>query len=371
MALITHSFIPSKKKENKGTEYPRFRINLQNGSKPFFKPYKDVLIYKRANTPDKQKTNDTNKKMIKAIHKELQEQYKGSEYSNVAKGTATLDEHLVHMLVLKGDLTRNTQKGYETAFKSIKRFCEEKGYNVKMDINKVNLQFVDEYRIWLVSEAKYAGDTALKYFVGLGTALKKAKQYGKLYHNPFDEGVEYPKSSDEEMVYLTPDEVTRMMKTECRLPLVKDAFMFMIFTGIRSQDCKSLIWRNLPIIDSVVNIQVKTQKRKTDIFFPIPPQANNYLPKKMGDDDLVFPNYKTESYHNDALREWALKSDVKKHIVPHTARHSFSAYMLSKGTPLYTLSKLLGHTNARTTEDRYGHLSKEDTDKAVRKAFRF
>jgi integrase len=45
--------------------------------------------------------------------------------------------------------------------------------------------------------------------------------------------------------------------------------------------------------------------------------------------------------------------------------------MLSKGTPLYTLSKLLGHTNARTTEDRYGHLSKEDTDKAVRKAFRF
>ena len=89
--------------------------------------------------------------------------------------------------------------------------------------------------------------------------------------------------------------VTRMMKTECRLPLVKDAFMFMIFTGIRSQDCKSLIWRNLPIIDSVVNIQVKTQKRKTDIFFPIPPQANNYLPKRMGDDDLVFPNYKTET----------------------------------------------------------------------------
>ena len=77
MALITHSFIPSKKKENKGAEYPRFRINLQNGSKPFFKPYKDVLIYKRANTPDKQKTNDTNKKMIKEIHQELLKRYKG------------------------------------------------------------------------------------------------------------------------------------------------------------------------------------------------------------------------------------------------------------------------------------------------------
>ena len=60
-------------------------------------------MYKRANTPDKQKTNDTNKKVIKAIHKELQERFKGSEYSNVAKGTTTLDEHLSHMLVLKGD----------------------------------------------------------------------------------------------------------------------------------------------------------------------------------------------------------------------------------------------------------------------------
>ena len=62
MALITYSFIPSKKKENKGAEYPRFRINLQNGSEPFFKAFNDVLVYKRANTNDKQRLTIQTKK---------------------------------------------------------------------------------------------------------------------------------------------------------------------------------------------------------------------------------------------------------------------------------------------------------------------
>ena len=48
MALITYTFIPSSNKKNRGAKYPRFRINLQNGSKPFYKPFKDILIYKRA-----------------------------------------------------------------------------------------------------------------------------------------------------------------------------------------------------------------------------------------------------------------------------------------------------------------------------------
>ena len=61
-------------------------------------------------------------------------------------------------------------------------------------------------------------------------------------------------------------------------------------------------------------------------------------------------------------------SIVKKHR-QFTARHTFSAYMLSKGTPLYTLSKLLGHTNARTTEERYGHLSNEDIEEAMKKVW--
>ena len=68
MALITYTLIPSSNKKNKGAKYPRFRINLQNGSKPFFKPFKDVLIYKRADTPEKKKITSNGKRMLQEIN---------------------------------------------------------------------------------------------------------------------------------------------------------------------------------------------------------------------------------------------------------------------------------------------------------------
>ena len=61
---VTYTLIPSSNKKNKGAKYPRFRINLQNGSKPFFKPFKDVLIYKRADTPEKKKITSNGKRML-------------------------------------------------------------------------------------------------------------------------------------------------------------------------------------------------------------------------------------------------------------------------------------------------------------------
>lgn len=371
MALITYTLLPSNNKNRKGAKYPRFRINPKNGSKPFFKAYKDIYIYERANTSEKQKVNKDNKKKIELLHKELNEYYKGSEYQNKLSGTSTLDAFLDYMLEIKSHLSKGSNNGYNNVSKMVRDFCNQNGYNINMDINKVNIQFVDEFRTYMVNERKLAGDSAYKYFGLLGTILKTAKKYGKLYHNPYDEKPDFPKKTDKEMEYLTPEEVTKMMKTKCKLPMTGDAFMFMIFTGIRSQDCKALTWRNLPIKSGELYIELKTRKRGIDISFPVPPQAHQYLTKRMGDADLVYPNLKFESYHNNALRMWAYKSGVQKDIHPHMARHSFAAYMLHKGTPLYNLSKLLGHANMRTTSDRYGHLSKEDTDRAIREAFKF
>ena len=43
--------------------------------------------------------------------------------------------------------------------------------------------------------------------------------------------------------------------------------------------------------------------------------------------------------------------------------------MLSKGAPLYTLSKLLGNTNVKKIEERYSHLSNEDIEEAMKKVW--
>jgi site-specific recombinase XerD len=57
-------------------------------------------------------------------------------------------------------------------------------------------------------------------------------------------------------------------------------------------------------------------------------------------------------------RRYIDKAGLKKSYVGHTLRHTFASHLVMEGIPIYTVSKLLGHTDVKTTE-RYAHLSPE------------
>ena len=58
-------------------------------------------------------------------------------------------------------------------------------------------------------------------------------------------------------------------------------------------------------------------------------------------------------WFNDACRE-AKVEDFSFHCL----RHTFAGHMLSKGTAIYLVSKMLGHSTISVTENHYGHLDK-------------
>lgn len=61
----------------------------------------------------------------------------------------------------------------------------------------------------------------------------------------------------------------------------------------------------------------------------------------------VLSNQKANSY----LKEIADLCGIKKNITFHLRRHTFATTTtLSKGVPIETVSKLLGHTNIKTTQ---------------------
>jgi len=81
-------------------------------------------------------------------------------------------------------------------------------------------------------------------------------------------------------------------------------------------------------------------------------------------DERVFSGLKYSAWHNLALREWCMKAGITKHITFHCGRHTFAVLQLSLGTEIYTLSKLLGHRELKTTQV-YAQIMDEKKREAV------
>lgn len=72
--------------------------------------------------------------------------------------------------------------------------------------------------------------------------------------------------------------------------------------------------------------------------------------KDAATDSHVFNTLVNFGNVNENLRKWAKAAGVNKHISYHCARHTFATMMLTLGADLYTTSKLLGHSNVKTTQ---------------------
>lgn len=60
----------------------------------------------------------------------------------------------------------------------------------------------------------------------------------------------------------------------------------------------------------------------------------------------MLSNQKTNAY----LKEIADICGIKKNLTFHLARHTFATMSLSKGVSIESVSKMLGHTNIKTTQ---------------------
>ena len=116
--------------------------------------------------------------------------------------------------------------------------------------------------------------------------------------------------------------------------------------------------------DTGNRITFHQQKTKGLQYLDISDQARNYLEEEGQPDERVFMGLKYSSYTNVELTKWMLKAGITKNITFHCARHTFAVLQLSLGTEIYTLSKLLGHAEIKTTQI-YANIIDEKKREAV------
>ena len=83
---------------------------------------------------------------------------------------------------------------------------------------------------------------------------------------------------------------------------------------------------------------------------PISNQAYQLCGERGDADRLVFEGLQNPSWINRPIKKWVEASGITKHITFHCFRHTYATLQLTKGTDIYTVSKMLGHKKVTTTQ---------------------
>lgn len=141
--------------------------------------------------------------------------------------------------------------------------------------------------------------------------------------------------------FLSESEVRALVDAPCEIPVVKSAFLFSCFTGLRWGDLVALTRSNLQ-----ENYLVFRQKKTGIPSRILIPEIVRELVSP-GDRLFPLPSY---DVMRRVLPQWIKAAGITKVITFHCARHTFATLQISLGTDIYVVSKMLGHSDVRTTQ---------------------
>jgi len=250
--------------------------------------------------------------------------------------------------------SKATYQKYEVTLKHTTSFLRKR-YNLS-DIHfaEINHMFISDFETFLMVDCQCQSNTTAKFMQFFKRIILIARNNGWMLHDPF---VNYKiRINKVDRGYLTKEELELIFKKKIEIPRlehVRDIFVFSCFTGLAYIDVYNLKESNIRTsFDG--NLWIMTKRQKTDVNSNIPllEVPKMILEKYKGKlpEGKILPitsNQKMNAY----LKEIGDLCDIKKNLTFHLARHTFATTItLSQGVPIETVSKMLGHTNIKTTQ---------------------
>lgn len=254
---------------------------------------------------------------------------------------------------------------WERSIEFLKDFA---GANI--EFSQINLKFCEDLKSHLLSAQRggnkkgiLSQNTASTYFSVFKAALKQAFIDG-YFTTDISAKVKSIPAQETRREYLTIEELNTLVETPCENDVLKRAALFSALTGLRHSDIQKLKWNEISSEGNQPRINFTQKKTKGVEYMPISQQALEICGEPKSANDLVFENLTNPSWINRPLKNWVTKAGISKNITFHCFRHTFATLQLSNGTDIYTVSKMLGHTNVKTTQV-YAKVIDEKKNKAA------
>jgi integrase len=361
------------KNGNKSIYLARWNNDFQKWEYEFLK---DLYIVPENNNPVFKAANDKTLQLAKAIQAqrivELQNDTHGFA-SRSMRSKVNLIEYIRAMAEQKRKKTLEKKRHRDKNVKDDKRgtyqsywalsYHIEKYSGEKTTFKSIDKKYCDGFLDYLkkVEKINSYGDriplnpnTQWGYMKKLEAVINAAIVDEIITVNPFKHIKEEnkPEKQKAEICYLTMEELKTLENTPMNPPLIKHAFLFSCYTGLRFSDVTRLTWSKLQRDnngDTIINfVQEKTDKQE---YLPIPKRALALLPERglAKASDIVF-KLPSNKFTNVVLRNWACAVGIPKKVTFHVARHTYATLLLSLEVPIETVSKNLGHSEIRTTQ---------------------
>ncbi|GHT83315.1 phage integrase family site specific recombinase [Spirochaetia bacterium] len=235
------------------------------------------------------------------------------------------------------------------------KYLKEYPGGIAIQLGQVSEKRIRNFQEYMEHDTGLAQASAASYSQAVRMALNQAVLENVIHRNPA-EAVKVIPVPESDKVHLNTEEMQRLSNTPMNGLVgeqVKKAFLFACYCGLRISDLIRLEWGDIERDAKGMQIVKKMKKTQRKVYVPVHDTAWEILTNGDTVDihphgDRVFPLLKDK--YNNYLVLWAKKAGIEKHIGWHTARHTFAVLSLENGADIYTVSKLLGHTDLKTTQ---------------------
>ena len=276
---------------------------------------------------------------------------------------SVLDIISYHNEDMQGKLKWGTQKNYFTTQRYISRFLSKAYKSPDIQLRELDYDFIIKFEKFLRGyipqdyQRRMGNNTVMKHIERFRKLINLSRKLGWMERDPFiNFKAKRIKTERGFLSLLELQEIEKKNFTIPRLQLVRDLFIFSCYTSLSYIDAINLSAENIRIgIDGELWIYYNREKTTKPIHIPLLPKALDIIEKykdkpKTILQGTVFPKISNQKL-NSYLKEIADVCGIKKNLTFHIARHTFATTVtLSNGTPIETVSKLLGHSKIATTQ---------------------
>ena len=267
------------------------------------------------------------------------------DISNISYGSDSFYDFYQNQIdLLRNKLAPGTIKCYVSQLVKMQEFRKD------LTFDDIDMDFITAYEGYIKRYKENNKNTVVKSITFIKLILNRAVAQGIIKENPIKDYKLHSITGDRQ--FLSIDELTRLEQLyfENKLPPNRNNvlryFLFSCYTGLRYQDIKKLQFQD---IQEGKYISIQMIKTKEFVTIPLIEKAKDLIPKEGFNNQTVF-KVMTAQPTNRYLKEIIKTIKITKKISFHCARHTFATLSRSKGIDYDVISKVLGHTDIKTTK---------------------